>query len=161
MFKFDLKQGYHHIDISEEHQSYLGFSWNLEGKNRYFVYTVLPFGLTSAPFIFTKVMRVLIKFWRENLIMIAIFIDDGLGTNKDYEKTKKDSSFVKKSLKSSGFLENIEKSVWEPQQVIQWLGILANLEKMEFYIPQKRLISAEKLINDIITSLPYTSARKL
>ena len=27
MFKFDLKSGYHHIDILQDHQTFLGFSW--------------------------------------------------------------------------------------------------------------------------------------
>ena len=50
LFKFDISQGYHHIDIDEQHQKYLGFSWKIKGQTRYFVFTVLPFGLTSAPF---------------------------------------------------------------------------------------------------------------
>ena len=54
MFKFDIKKGYHHIDIFSDHQTFLGFSWFLEGKERYFAFTVLPFGLSPAPFIFTK-----------------------------------------------------------------------------------------------------------
>ena len=32
MFKFDIKQGYHHINIFEPHQKFLGFSWQIEGK---------------------------------------------------------------------------------------------------------------------------------
>ena len=28
LFKFDLKSGYHHVDIYPEHQKYLGFQWN-------------------------------------------------------------------------------------------------------------------------------------
>ena len=55
--KFDLKSGYHNIDISEEFQTYLGFSWN----QKYYRYTVLPFGLSSAPFIFTKCLRPVVK----------------------------------------------------------------------------------------------------
>lgn len=54
LFNFDLKSGYHHIDIFPEHQTYLGFSWNFEDIPKYFCFTVLPFGLTSAPYIFTK-----------------------------------------------------------------------------------------------------------
>ena len=50
LFKFDLKKGYHHIDINEIFQTYLGFSWKIDGKVRHFVLTVLPFGLNSAPF---------------------------------------------------------------------------------------------------------------
>ena len=28
MFSFDLKSGYHHVDIAELHQKYLGFEWD-------------------------------------------------------------------------------------------------------------------------------------
>ena len=57
-FKTDLKSGYHHLDILEGHQKYLGFSWCINGMQRYFVFTVLVFGLATAPFIFTKVVKV-------------------------------------------------------------------------------------------------------
>ena len=63
-FKVDLKSGYHHLDILESNQKYLGFSWIIEGIERFFVFTLLVFGLASAPFIFTKVVRVLIRHWR-------------------------------------------------------------------------------------------------
>ena len=39
-----------HIDIAEEHRKYLGFSW----QKRYYVFTVLPFGLSTACYIFYK-----------------------------------------------------------------------------------------------------------
>ena len=39
MFKFDLKSGYHHIDINETFQTYLGFSWKIDGKVRHFVFS--------------------------------------------------------------------------------------------------------------------------
>ena len=50
LFSFDLKAGYHHIDIAETHRKYLGFSW----QKRYYVFTVLPFGLSTACYIFYK-----------------------------------------------------------------------------------------------------------
>ena len=31
MFTFDLKSGYHHVDIHEDYQKYLGFSWKFGG----------------------------------------------------------------------------------------------------------------------------------
>ena len=47
MILFDLKSGYHYIDICPHHQTFLGFAWKFSGdtKFRYFVFTVLPFGL--------------------------------------------------------------------------------------------------------------------
>lgn len=44
LFTFDLKSGYHHIDIHVEHQSYLGFQW----EDQFYVFTVLPFGLCTT-----------------------------------------------------------------------------------------------------------------
>ena len=57
VFSFDIKQGYHHIDMHPDSIPYLGFAWEINGMTKYFVFLVLPFGLTSAPFIFTKVVR--------------------------------------------------------------------------------------------------------
>ena len=78
-FKTDLKSGYHHLDILEGHQKYLGFSWCINGMQRYFVFTVLVFGLATAPFMFTKVVKVLIKHWRSMAIRSFAFVDDILG----------------------------------------------------------------------------------
>ena len=71
LFKFDLKNGYHHIDIFEPHQKFLGFSWIFKGNIKFFVFTILPFALTNAPFIFTKVVRPLVKYWRLNSVKIT------------------------------------------------------------------------------------------
>ena len=80
LFKFDLKSGYHHIEIFPEHGKYLAFAWDFgTGKSRYFQLCVLPFGLSSAPFIFTKILKALQKSWRSRGIPIDIFLDDGLG----------------------------------------------------------------------------------
>ena len=161
IFKFDLNQGYHLIDIDEEHQKYLGFSWKIKGQTRYFVSTVLPFGLTSAPFVFTKVMRCLVTFWRAQGIKISVFIDDGLGS-ADKVQSNIHSVVVKKPLTEAGFVVNTQKSIWQPQRELTWLGVNMNLEKLCFSIPQTRiesriLFSLEK----IMKNLPYTTARKL
>ena len=67
MITFDLKIGYHQIDIHPESQACLGFAWK-GSKDRSFscyVFTVLSFGLSSAPFIFTKCLKPLQKQWRK------------------------------------------------------------------------------------------------
>ena len=64
IFKFDLKGGYHHIAINESFQTsqiYLGFLQKIDGKVRHFVFTVLPFGLNSVPFLFSEIVRPLEK----------------------------------------------------------------------------------------------------
>ena len=53
-FTRDLKSGYHHVDICPDHQKYLGFACPFSGIVRYFTFAVLPFGLSSACFCFTR-----------------------------------------------------------------------------------------------------------
>ena len=39
-FTFDLKTGYHHVDIHQSYWKYLGFSWDIEGVQTYFIFKV-------------------------------------------------------------------------------------------------------------------------
>ena len=79
MITFDLKGGYHHVEIHPDHLTFLGFAWKFpkEASIRYFVFSVLPFGLSSAPYIFIKCLKPLEKYWRFNGVSIALFLDDG------------------------------------------------------------------------------------
>ena len=54
IFSYDLISAYHHIEIFEEHEQYLGLAWFFEGKIRYFVFAVLPFGISTADYIFQR-----------------------------------------------------------------------------------------------------------
>ena len=61
-FTFDLKSGYHHVEIFPDHRQYLGFSWNFGSVVKYVVFTVLPFGMSSPPYIFSKLVRSLVNY---------------------------------------------------------------------------------------------------
>ena len=85
LLKFDLKSGYHHVDIFEAHQVYLGFAWGSLGKTRYYVFTVLPFGLSTACYAFTKLLRPLIGYWRGQGLRVVLYLDDGIVAVKGTE----------------------------------------------------------------------------
>ena len=161
LFKFDISQGYLHIDIDEQHQEYLGFSWKIKGQTKYFVSTVLTFGPTSAPSLFTKVMRCLVTFWRAQGIKISGFIDDGLGLADKVQSNIHHTFVVKKSLTEAGFVINTQKSIWQPQRELTWLGVNINFDKLCFSISQTRMESIFFSLEKIIKNLPYTTARKL
>ena len=64
-FNWDLKSGYHHVNIYQPQQKYLRFSWVINAVERYFVFKVLPFGPSTACFCFTKLFAAvtLQKLW--------------------------------------------------------------------------------------------------
>ena len=75
---FDLKNGYHHVSIHKDDVGCLGLSWEAQGKHRFFVFLVMPFGLGPASYVFTKMLRPLVKRWRGRGIRSIIYIDDGI-----------------------------------------------------------------------------------
>ena len=56
VYSFDIKSGYHHVEIYPTHQRFHGFSWVFNGVRKYLKFVVLPFGLSTGPYIVTKVM---------------------------------------------------------------------------------------------------------
>jgi len=89
MFTFDLKSGYHHVEIFPEHRKYLSFAWTFSsGHTRFFQFSVVPFGLSSAPYLFTKLLKPLVKKWRSEAKSIVVYLDDGLGAAADKNKAK-------------------------------------------------------------------------
>ena len=151
MFSFDLKSGYHHVDIFPDHRQYLSFSWTFSsGHTRYFQFSVLPFGLSSAPYLFTKLLKPLVKKWRSKGNSIVVFLDNGLGAAADCIKVKISSLAVHSDLLKSGFLPNEEKSAWDPTQVITWLGTVINTSQCVIKATDKRI---DSLINDLSSLL--------
>ena len=140
MFTFDLKSGYHHIEIFHEHTDYLGFSWTFGSHVRYFKFLVLPFGLSSAPYIFTKIMRTLVKKWRSEGKEIILYLDDGLGIGNSKSETKSLSQEVQKDLKEAGFIINQEKSNLSPQQICTWLGFVLDTNQGVISPVQSKII---------------------
>ena len=159
-FKTDLKSGYHHLDILEGHQKCLGLSCCISGMQRYFVFTVLVFGLATALFVFTKVVEVLIKHWTSMAIRIFAFVDDILGGGRSKEEASRISSQVKKDLELSGFVACPKKSYWEPTQNGKPLWIFYRFRNWYFSVPFTCTIRLHDKLERVLNS-NYTTARKL
>lgn len=165
MIKSDITSAYHFIEIYRPHREYLGFSWtNKDGIQLFYKFLVLPFGLSSACYIFTKVTRPLISKWRAEGKSVLMFLDDGFGCAKTEENTKDLVVQIKNDLLLSGFIPNAKKSVWEPAQVIEFLGTVLNSSSGVIYIPTRRLDKAFRTVSEILSSLKIhrrVTARKV
>ena len=151
VFSFDLKSAYHHIDICEEHMKFLSFKWpSVDGAMKFYEFKVLPFGLTSAPYVFTKVMRQLVKFWRGCGLLALMYLDDGIGGNLSRESAKNISVQVRKDLVSAGFTSNDEKSNWEPVQNLVFLGTVLDFETGLISIPEERILKLKSSIDSCL-----------
>ena len=93
------------------------------------------------------------------------FVDDVLGGSRTFEETKRLSDIVKKELFHSGFINNDNKSLWEPRQEGEHSGFYVNFKdgtlSLPFFPPKKKQQRIEKfgvLLYFIMESL-YSIAR--
>ena len=150
--KFDLK-GYH-IDISEEFQTNLGFSWN----EKYYRYTVLTFGLSSTQFIFTKRLRPVVKFWRLQGIKIVLHLDDGFVFASTKYKCLTVSETIQKSLSELELLIYFEKSIFYPIKNVEWLGNLWDSLYFSISVPERRLRDTVASLQRVVKNIPRVTA---
>ena len=159
-YMFDLKNGYHHVEINFAYRMFLGFSWRIKGKTCFFLFNFLPFGLSSGPCIFTNILRSLTKYWRGLGVKIAVYLDDGAGMEGNKSLAEKCSNIVKSTLEQAGFQINDGKSIWEHIQHFTWLGITVDTNGNVFYIYLTRVIKIQHAIKHLL-SCKRTSVRKL
>lgn len=67
MMTLDLWSGYHQVGLQTYLRPYCCFSW----EGRVYRWNVLPFGLSVAPRLFSKVTRALVTKWREEGIRVS------------------------------------------------------------------------------------------
>ena len=144
LFSFDLKSGYHHVDIAQTHHSLLGFEW----EKVYYVFTVLPFGLSTACYIFTKLLRPLVRYWRMRGIRITVYLDDGLGSVSGYQRAIEASAAVRATLDSAGFVHHPDKSKWEPVHRLTWLGFVIDMAKGQLEVPQDKILALKSMVHE-------------
>jgi hypothetical protein len=53
---YDLTSGYYHVSLHPHSRRYVGFQWS----GVYYQYNCLPIGLSTAPWVFSKIIRELV-----------------------------------------------------------------------------------------------------
>lgn len=149
-FTFDLRNGYHHVDIFKEHWKFLAFSFPFDGKQRYFLFCSLPFGLSTSPYIFTKLLRPVVTHWRSQGIRISVYLDDGIGADSSEDLCCEKSRLVRTDLDRLGLLVNEEKSDFKPRQKGEHLGFTLDLVKGEFSVPPGKIEHLFQLISSLL-----------
>ena len=137
------------MDIHEESQPYLGFSWGEGDKKKFYFFCVLPFGLATACYVFTKLLRPLVKCWRSIGLHTIVYIDDGICASASKAEAETVKDIVVSDLKRAGFVLNIIKSHLTPEQIIDWLGFIIDLREGCFSVPQYKIDRLKSAIANV------------
>ncbi len=114
----DLKDAYLHIAIKPSSRKWLGFAID----NKFYRFKSLPFGLSTAPRTFTRVVKVIAEHFRKRGVYVFIYLDDWLLTAPSPTLLQSHLDTVIQMVRSLGFIVNIKKSALTPAQRVQFLG---------------------------------------
>lgn len=142
MAKIDLQDAFYLVSIAAEHRKFLRFKF----CGVLYEFNCLPFGLSPAPRIYTKILRPVLAYLRQKGFINANYLDDFLLlgiSNRDLTK----NIFVTVNLLTKlGFVVNYRKSVLVPKQEIEYLGLVFNSRDMTICLPQRKKDKILKLI---------------
>ena len=119
----DLVDAYLHVPVARAAQQFLGFAVG----NEVYQYRVLPFGLKTAPRIFTRLVQTVAAHLRQRGIKIFVYLDDWLIVANSASMLRRHLKVTLDLVAKLGFLVNYEKSHLEPTQSPEFLGAKLDL----------------------------------
>lgn len=100
MTSIDLKDSYFLIIVYKTSRKYLRFYFN----NQLFEFTCLTFGLSLCPYIFTKIMKLVIGTLRAKDLLARLYLDDFLCIGKDEDESAYYTQLIQSLLGKLGFI---------------------------------------------------------
>jgi hypothetical protein len=150
---FDLASAYYHIKIKEDQRDFLGAAFeNSDGSTVYFRYCHLPFGISSAVHIITKVWKPLTQYLNKMGIKNTIYIDDGRIVADTKEEARQKAITTFNVITQAGWAIEIEKTdkPEDASQIKRYLGFEIDTTKMCVSSPLSRIQKIKNLISDTI-----------
>ena len=155
----DLSSAYHHIEIHPDSTPFLGFEWG----GVFYRFVVLPFGISTAPWLFTKVMGHCGRFLRSPGLGLdlLIYLDDlifAAPTARDALRTAQTMIHV---LRRFGWLIHPTKctGVSEAIQVFRALGTVVDLATQLYSVPAETVDRILRAASALATGPPMAPVR--
>ncbi|KAM9967251.1 hypothetical protein ACTFIR_007491 [Dictyostelium discoideum] len=81
MVKLDIKKAYLHVLVDPQYRDLFRFVW----KGSHYRWKTMPFGLSTAPRIFTMLLRPVLRMLRDINVSVIAYLDDLLivGSTKE------------------------------------------------------------------------------
>ena len=135
MAKIDLKDAFFMVPIAPQFRKFLLFSVGLQT----YQFRCLPFGLCTASRVFTKVLKPVVERLRSIGIHLVIYIDDMLLMAPSSTLLTEQVFATLFLLENTGFVINNKKSLLQPTQEIEFLGMIIDSVRMDLTLPGEKI----------------------
>lgn len=111
------KHTHNSVPVRTKHRKWPQFIWN----NDHYQFTSLPRGLTSAPRLITKLLKLALTNSRESGILVSCYIDDCIFIASSKEELLGNANYALHLFDSLELTTHMSKSVLIPTQVVDFL----------------------------------------
>ena len=146
MASIDLSNAYYSVPIAEEYRCFLRFVW----QDELFQFKVLPNGLSSAPRIFTKILKPVYAHLKQLGHIACGYIDDSFIMSDTYINCLNSIRVTHDLFTSLGFFFNFEKSNLIPSKQMEHLGFILKSTDMTVSLTSKKKISLLAKCREVI-----------
>lgn len=156
----DLKESYLLVPVAHNYRKFLRFNFKSSNLKQFtYEFNGMPYGLSVAPRIFTKIMKEVVKYLRNLGFISVIYLDDILCIGSNYDNCLKNVQTTLRVLECLGFVVNYEKSCIEPKQKCKFLGFIFNTIDMCISLPMDKRNSIAQLVDKYL-QLPNCTIRE-
>ena len=149
LVSIDLSDAYLMLLIHPDMWHYLCFDWD----NIRYHYRCMPFGLTSSPRIFTKVLKCVLIFLRGRGLRISAWFDDIILAANSVSLLLEHLHFTMITLRSLGFIPHPEKSSLTPSQTLYHLGFNWDTVAFTLSVPVEKVLALKSLCSKAMSGL--------
>ena len=147
MAVFDFCDAYLTIPIAGEHVKFLRFRFN----GLVFKHVVLPFGISSAPRKFTKLLVPILTFFRRQAIVIIAYLDDGFTCASSFQLWFDSICYIMRTFSYYGFILHKKKLAPYPSTKVRSLRFYLDSVKMIITLPNDKTEYALFLCNTVLS----------
>ena len=152
----DLTDAFFHVPIHWFFQMFFAFVVD----NRIFVFQFMPFGLSIAPWTFTRIIKPVKALVHKLSIRLHSFLDDFFLLASSPEGLSRITAFILALFRRLGFLVNPKKSNLFPSQKVEYLGVIFHLDSLQLSLPQSKILSISSLCRNT-SIISHRSRRQL
>jgi len=152
MASLDLTDAYYSISIHQDYQKYLKF----QIRDQLYKYVTLPNGLSSAPRVFTKLLKPVYSTLRSKGYISSGYLDDSFLVGESYEHCLRNVKETYYLFKRLGFQISEEKSITTPTQILEHLGFILNSVTMTISLTEEKIKNIRDLCHTILNKKEIT-----
>jgi Reverse transcriptase (RNA-dependent DNA polymerase) len=137
----DITDAYPHLAVAPSHRRFMRFVW----RGVHFEYAAMCFGLTSAPRLWTKLMRPVVTYLRAQGVRLVVYLDDLCILARSREESVRHTQMVVDLFAQLGLLLS-PKSALEPSRAREFLGMTVDSHRMMLRVPPAKVQAVHKAV---------------